>query len=95
MFVAFIAVVHTPFIVKRIIERARKQTPTHRMALQWFDPITELRIMVGIHGPQHVPSTINFMEMFRREDDLETVYYATDLIEVTNKVAPFLMQISC
>ncbi|KAL5543381.1 hypothetical protein UlMin_007165 [Ulmus minor] len=83
----FFTVVHAPSVVAQIIKRARKRAPTHRMALQLLDPSHELRILLCLHGPQNVPSTINFMEISRGISDPGIVVYVTDMIELTNEVA--------
>ncbi|EEF44620.1 cation/H(+) antiporter 28 [Ricinus communis] len=90
--VIFFTVVHTPSIVMEIIQRARKRAPTHRRALQWLDPSTELRILLCIHGQHNVPSTINFMEISRGTSDPGILVYATDMVELTEQIAATLVQ---
>uniref|UniRef100_A0A803P3Q7 Uncharacterized protein n=1 Tax=Cannabis sativa TaxID=3483 RepID=A0A803P3Q7_CANSA len=88
----FFTVVHAPSVVAQIIKRARKRAPTHRMALQLLDPSNELRILLCLHGPHNVPSTINFMEISRGSADPGIVVYVTDMIELTNEISATLVK---
>ncbi|XVE74213.1 hypothetical protein DITRI_Ditri11bG0180800 [Diplodiscus trichospermus] len=89
--VSFLTIVHTPFVVKHIIERARKRVPVHRMALQWLYPSSELRIMLCLHGPHNLPSTINLMEISRGTPEPGLVVHVTDMIELTDQIAATLV----
>ncbi|XP_031273731.1 cation/H(+) antiporter 28 [Pistacia vera] len=88
----FLSVVHTPFVVGHIIKRARKRAPTRRMALQWLDPSQQLRILLCLHGPQNLASTINFIEISRGPADPGIMVYVTDMIELTDQIAATLVQ---
>lgn len=90
--VIFFTVVHAPSVVAQIIKRARKRAPTHRMALQLLDPSNELRILLCLHGPQNVRTTLNFMEISRGTADPGIVVYVTDMIELTNEIAATLVK---
>ncbi|KAK6261027.1 hypothetical protein SCA6_015501 [Theobroma cacao] len=90
--VVFLTIVHTPFLVKHIIERARQRVPIHRMALQWLDPSSELRILLCVHGPHNLPSTINLMEISRGTPEPGLLVYVTDMIELTEQLAATLVQ---
>lgn len=90
--ITFFTTLHAPFVVSNIIERARKRSPTHRMALQWLDPLNELRMLLCVHGPHNVASTINFMEISRGMADPGIVVYVTDMIELTDQIAATLVQ---
>ncbi|KAK4803037.1 hypothetical protein SAY86_001240 [Trapa natans] len=90
--VVFFTALHAPFVVSNIIERARKQSPTHRMALEWLDPMDELRMLLCVHGPHNVASTINIMEISREMADPGIVVYVTDMIEMTDQIAATLVQ---
>lgn len=90
--VIFFTVVHAPKVVERIIQRARKRTPTHRMALQLLDPSSELKILLCIHGPQNTPAAINIMEISRGTANPGVVVYVTDMIELTDEIASTLVQ---
>ena len=89
--VIFLAIVHTPFVVKHIIERARKRVPLHRMALQCIDPSSELRILLCVHGPHNLPSTINLMEISRGAPEPGLFVHVTDMIELTDQIAATLV----
>lgn len=88
----FLSVVHTPFVVKHIIERARKRVPIHRMALQCLDPSSQLRILLCVHGTHNLASTINLMEISRGAPEPGLLVYVTDMIELTDQIAATLVQ---
>ncbi|XP_059645605.1 cation/H(+) antiporter 28 [Cornus florida] len=90
VFASILTIIYTPLVVANIIERARKRSPTQRMALQWLNPSSELRIMLCLHGPQNVPCAINFMEISRGPVEPGIMVYLTDMIELTDKVAATL-----
>ncbi|OMO69753.1 Cation/H+ exchanger, partial [Corchorus capsularis] len=90
--VVFLTIVHTPFVVKHIIERARKRVPIHRMALQWLDPSNELRILLCLHGTHNVPSAINLMEISRGPPQPGLSVFVTDMVELTDQIAATLVQ---
>ncbi|GAV80377.1 Na_H_Exchanger domain-containing protein, partial [Cephalotus follicularis] len=92
LFLIFLTFVHKPYVVASIVRRARKRAPTHRMALQWLDPSNELRILQCLHGPWHIPSTINFMEISRGTGDSGTMVYVTDMVELTNEIAATIVR---
>ncbi|XP_075645806.1 cation/H(+) antiporter 28 [Castanea sativa] len=88
----FFTVVHAPSVVAYIIKRARKRAPTHRMALQSLDPSKEVRILLGVHGPQDAPTAINFTEISRGRADPGIAIYLTDMIELTDNIAATLVR---
>ena len=61
------------------------------MALQWLDSENELRILLCIHGPQHLPSAINFIEISRGRDGPGIMVYVTDMIELTEQIESTLV----
>ncbi|KAI3865190.1 hypothetical protein MKX03_005830 [Papaver bracteatum] len=80
-----------PYLAKFIIQRAKMETTYPLMALQWFDPNTELRILVGIHGHQNVQTMINLMEISRGNGFTSVSAYVTDMIEMNdNNTAMFI-----
>lgn len=89
--VIFLSVVHTPFVVNHIIERARKRVPIHRMALQWLYPSSELRILLCVHGPHNLNSAINLMEISRGTPEPGIFVHVTDMIELTEQIAATLV----
>ncbi|GMI73910.1 cation/hydrogen exchanger 28 [Hibiscus trionum] len=85
--VIFLSVVHTPVVVKHIIERARKRVPIQRMALQWLDPSSELRILLCLQGPHNLDSAINLVEISRGRPEPGLLVHVTDMIELTEQIA--------
>ncbi|KAI3929367.1 hypothetical protein MKW92_005101 [Papaver armeniacum] len=73
-----------PLVVKLMVEGARKRSPYRQMTLQHLNPSTELRILLGIHGPQNIPSTINIMEVSRGNKATRIGVYVTDMIEIND-----------
>ncbi|CAI9103039.1 OLC1v1001456C1 [Oldenlandia corymbosa var. corymbosa] len=92
VFTTLLTVIYTPLIVAKIIERARKRSPTKQMALQWLHPTNEFRILLCLRGSQNVTSAINFMEISRGPPDPGVMVYLTDMVELTDKVAATLKQ---
>ncbi|CAE6075935.1 unnamed protein product [Arabidopsis arenosa] len=90
IFVIVLTVVYSPFVVMDIIKRARKRVPVHIMALQWLDPTTELRILIGLHGPHNIGSTLNLMEICHGGREPGSIFYATDMVELTDEIAATL-----
>ncbi|KAL5143445.1 Cation/H(+) antiporter 28 [Glycine soja] len=77
-------------IVAHIIKRARKRAPTHSNALQLLDPLSELRILLCLHGLDNVPASINFMEISRGSADSSILVYVAEIIELTDQIAATL-----
>ncbi|KAJ4849983.1 hypothetical protein Tsubulata_004878, partial [Turnera subulata] len=90
--VILITVASTPSIVKQIIKRARKRSPTHPRKLQFLDRSNELRLLAGLHGLQNIASTINFMELCSGNTDPGIVVYSMDMIELTEQIAATLVR---
>ncbi|KAL3818970.1 hypothetical protein ACJIZ3_004875 [Penstemon smallii] len=90
VFASFFTIIYTPLVVANIIQRARKRSPTQRMALQWLSPSNELRVLLCLHGPQNVSSATNFMGISRGPADPGIIVYLTDMIELTDKIAATL-----
>ncbi|PRQ54708.1 putative cation/H+ exchanger [Rosa chinensis] len=88
----FFTVVHAPSVVAQIIKRARRRAPTHRMSLQLLEPSSELRILLCLHGPQNLRTTINFIEICRGTADPGIVVFVTDMIELTDQIAATLVK---
>ncbi|PPD91552.1 hypothetical protein GOBAR_DD11490 [Gossypium barbadense] len=87
----FLSVIHTPFVVKHIIERARKRVPVQRMTLRWLDPSSELRILLCLHGTHNLESGISLMEISRGKPAPGLFVHVTDMIELTEKIASTLV----
>ncbi|KAH0934998.1 hypothetical protein HID58_012115 [Brassica napus] len=69
---------------------AIRRVPVHIMALQWLDPTTELRVLMGLHGPHNIGSTLNLMEICHGGREPGSIYYATDMVELTDEIAATL-----
>ncbi|XP_010523665.1 PREDICTED: cation/H(+) antiporter 28 [Tarenaya hassleriana] len=89
-----ITVGYSPYVVKDIIKRARKRVPVHIMALQWLDPTNELRVMIGLHGAHNIGSTINLMEICHGGREPGSVFYATDMVELTDEIAATIQRVN-
>ncbi|KAL6533994.1 hypothetical protein OROHE_013827 [Orobanche hederae] len=90
VFATFLTIIYTPLVVANIIKRARKRSPTQRMALQLLGPSNELRILLCLHGPQNVSSAQNLMGISRGPADPGILVYLTDMIELTDRIAATL-----
>ncbi|KAI3826964.1 hypothetical protein L1987_01024 [Smallanthus sonchifolius] len=90
--VSFLTFIYAPMVVKNIIARARKRSPTQRMALQWLNPSIELRVVLCIHGPENIGSAINFMEISQGSKEPKMTVYVNDMIELTETTASTLTQ---
>ncbi|XP_069153138.1 cation/H(+) antiporter 28 [Solanum lycopersicum] len=91
VFVTFLTIIYTPVVVAKIIERARRRSPTQKMALQCVNPVNELRILLCIHSPQDVNSAINFMEISRGPVNPGIMVFLTDMIDLTDQIAATLI----
>ncbi|KAK4253742.1 hypothetical protein QN277_010379 [Acacia crassicarpa] len=91
--VIFLTILPSPAVVAQIIKRAKKRAPTRKMALQLLDPMRELRTLLCVHGPQHVQSAINLMEITRGTADPGILVYVTDIIELTEGIATTIEEV--
>ncbi|KAK1360512.1 Cation/H(+) antiporter 28 [Heracleum sosnowskyi] len=91
VFVTLLTIIYTPTVVEKIIERARKRSPTQRMALQWHPPSAELQVLICVHGTQNVPSAINIMEISQGPPEPGIMVYLTDIVELTDKISATLV----
>ncbi|KAI3953007.1 hypothetical protein MKX01_028699 [Papaver californicum] len=88
---AILSIAVVPYLARFITQRAKMETTYPLMALQWFDPNTELRLLVGIHGYQNVQTMINLMEISRGNGCTSVSVYVTDMIEMNdNHSAKFI-----
>ncbi|KAF5782864.1 putative cation/H+ exchanger, sodium/solute symporter superfamily [Helianthus annuus] len=88
--VSFLTFIYAPMVVKNIIDRARKRSPTQQMALQWLNPSTELRMILCLHGPENIQSSINLMEISQGPAGPRMMVYVNDMIELTEAIASTL-----
>lgn len=87
VFSILFTIIHAPLIVAKIIERARKRSPTQRMAIQGLHPSNELKILLCLRDCEHVATTINLMEISRGLAEPGILVFLTDMVELTDKVA--------
>ncbi|KAG0499720.1 hypothetical protein HPP92_004411 [Vanilla planifolia] len=88
-------VVPTPLVVALIVRRARPRAQGTARGLQWHDPRWEMRILLGLHGPQDVPMAVNVMEALRAAgmgESWRLIAYVVDMVEMTDKAAASLVQ---
>ncbi|GER56630.1 Cation/H(+) antiporter 28 [Striga asiatica] len=90
VFATFLTIVYAPVVVAKIIQRARRRSPTQRMALQWLAPSADLRILLCLHGPQNVSSALNLMSISRGAADPGILVYLADMVELTDRIAATL-----
>ncbi|KAK9068869.1 hypothetical protein SSX86_012985 [Deinandra increscens subsp. villosa] len=88
--VCFMTFIYAPMVVKNIIHRARKRSPTQRMALQWLNLSSEFRIILCLHGPENVHSALNFMQISQGPTGPKMMVYVNDMIELTDRIASTL-----
>ncbi|KAG9150677.1 hypothetical protein Leryth_008143 [Lithospermum erythrorhizon] len=88
--VILVSIASKPLIGAFVIKRARKRSPTERMALQWHNKTSELCLLVCIHGPQNTPSVINLMEISRESAEPGIKIHLTEILELTDKIADSL-----
>jgi hypothetical protein len=86
----FFTVMYTPSVVAQIIKRAKKRVPTRHIVLQSLDPLSELRILLCVHGPHNAPASVNFVEISKGAADPGILVYVTDMIELTNEISATL-----
>uniref|UniRef100_A0A7N0UR47 Cation/H+ exchanger domain-containing protein n=1 Tax=Kalanchoe fedtschenkoi TaxID=63787 RepID=A0A7N0UR47_KALFE len=74
---------YSPFVIKSIISRAKKQAPNQNMALQFLDPSAQLKLMLCIIKPQNVAAAINLMHISRGLAQQDIGVYLIDMVEST------------
>ncbi|CAN0917347.1 Cation/H(+) antiporter 28 [Linum grandiflorum] len=92
IFAIFLTMVQAPSVVMQIIKRARKRAPTHHRSLQMLESTSQLRVLLGLHGPHNIKSTINFMEISRGAPDPGIMVFITDMVELTDQIAATMVQ---
>lgn len=90
VFATLLTIVYAPLIVSNIIKRARRHAPTQRMALQWLSPSSELRVLMCLHGTQHIGAAANLMAISRGPSDPGILVHLTDMVELTDRIAATL-----
>jgi hypothetical protein len=83
----------TPLLGYGIALWARRKARLQLMGLQFHKPGTELRIMVGLQGPQNLPIALTLVEAIRwMKEPHKLTMYAIDMIELTERAAATLVK---
>ncbi|XP_010257776.1 PREDICTED: cation/H(+) antiporter 28 [Nelumbo nucifera] len=85
-----LTIVYIPLVVAFIVSRARKRSQVQHMTLQWQDPLSEIRMLLCLHGPHNVASAINIMEVSRGAVKSKATVFATEMIELNAHTAATL-----
>ncbi|KAG2622480.1 cation/H(+) antiporter 28-like [Panicum virgatum] len=86
IFMVALNVAVTPMVGVGIASWARRSVQWQLMAgLQHHDPSAELRLVVGLHSPQDVPTLACLMEALRCGGELAA--YAVDMVQLTDQTA--------
>ncbi|KAL6847479.1 hypothetical protein ACP4OV_023332 [Aristida adscensionis] len=83
----------TPMVGMGIASWARRSVQWRLMGLQHHDPAAELRLVVGLHGPQDVPALSHLMELMRWGGGRgELAVYAVDMVQLTDQTAAAIVK---
>ena len=69
---------------------SRRSVQWRLMGLQHHDPSGELRLVVGLHGPQDVSTLVCLMEALRCGGELAA--YAVDMVQLTDQTAAAIVK---
>jgi hypothetical protein len=93
IFMVALNVAVTPVVGLGIASWARRSVQWRLMGLQHHDPTTELRLVVGLHGPQDVPTLAYLMEALRLGGGGgELAVYAVDMVQMTDQTAAAIVR---
>lgn len=93
IFMVALNVAVTPMVGMGIASWARRSVQWRLMGLQHHDPATELRLVVGLHGPQDVPTLSFLMEALRwGGGNGELAVYAVDMVQLTDQTAAAIVK---
>ncbi|XP_066360175.1 cation/H(+) antiporter 28-like [Miscanthus floridulus] len=96
IFMVALNVAVTPMVGMGIASWARRSVQWRLMGLQHHDPSTELRLVVGLHGPQDVPTLSYIMEALRWGGGAggggELAVYAVDMVQMTDQTAAAIVK---
>ncbi|CAD6266567.1 unnamed protein product [Miscanthus lutarioriparius] len=96
IFMVALNVAVTPMVGMGIASWARRRVQWRLMGLQHHDPSTELRLVVGLHGPQDVPTLSYIMEALRWGGGAggggELSVYAVDMVQMTDQTAAAIVK---
>ncbi|KAF8763088.1 hypothetical protein HU200_008941 [Digitaria exilis] len=93
IFMVALNVAVTPMVGVGIASWARRSVQWRLMGLQHHDPSTELRLVVGLHGPQDVPTLAYLMEALRGgPGGGDLAAYAVDMVQLTDQTAAAIVR---
>ncbi|EES16463.1 hypothetical protein SORBI_3008G191900 [Sorghum bicolor] len=94
IFMVALNVAVTPMVGVAIASWARRSVQWRLMGLQHHDPSTELRLVVGLHGPHDVPTLAYVMEALRwgGGGGGELAVYAVDMVQMTDQTAAAIVK---
>uniref|UniRef100_A0ACD5T7G8 Uncharacterized protein n=1 Tax=Avena sativa TaxID=4498 RepID=A0ACD5T7G8_AVESA len=93
IFMVALNVAVTPMVGMGIASWARRSVQWRLMGLQHHNPATELRLVVGLHGPQNVPTLTFLMETLRRgAGNGELACYCVDMVQLTDQTAATIVK---
>ncbi|KAL6591058.1 hypothetical protein ACP70R_050111 [Stipagrostis hirtigluma subsp. patula] len=93
IFMVALNVAVTPMVGMGIASWARRSVQWRLMGLQHHDPATELRLVVGLRGPQDVPTFSFLMEVLRWGGGRgELAAYAVDMVQLTDQTAAAIVK---
>ncbi|KAK8923719.1 hypothetical protein KSP39_PZI019761 [Platanthera zijinensis] len=84
-------IIPTPLVVAFIVRRARAWEYERPVGLQWCNMGGEMRILVGLHGPQDVPMALNVMKSMRGQADGFSGWLLVYMVEMPDKAAASLV----
>lgn len=93
IFMVAVNVATTPMVGMAIASWARRSVQWRLMGLQHHDPATELRLVVGLQGPQDVATLAFLMEALRwGGGNGELAVYAVDMVQLTDQTAAAIVK---
>ncbi|KAJ4779251.1 Cation/H(+) antiporter 28 [Rhynchospora pubera] len=93
LYMMFVTLAITPLVGYGIAAWARRKAMSRLMGLQFHMSEAELRLMVGLHGPQNLPIMLTLVEAVRwNKEPGKVTLYTTDMIELTEHAAVTLIK---
>ncbi|KQJ85581.1 cation/H(+) antiporter 28 [Brachypodium distachyon] len=96
IFMVALNVAVTPVVGMGIASWARRTVQWRLMGLQHHDPATELRLVVGLHGAQDVPTLAFLVESLRSNGGggggRSLACYAVDMVQLTDQTAAAIVK---
>ncbi|KAJ3687740.1 hypothetical protein LUZ61_016904 [Rhynchospora tenuis] len=93
LYMIFLTLAITPLVGYGIAAWARRKAMSRLMGLQFHTSETELRIMVGLHGPQNLPIMLTMVEaLLWNKEPGKLSLYTIDMIELTEHAAATLIK---